>query len=53
MIEQIRVNIKYHFLGMEYTQASAIAVGLIITGIGLIFYFRRWNEKRNIKAGTA
>jgi prolipoprotein diacylglyceryl transferase len=49
LIEQIRVNIKYHFLGIEYTQASAIAVGLIIAGIAGIIYFRWWNEKRKLK----
>ncbi len=40
IIEQIRVNIRYDFLGMKVTQASMIAVLLILTGIGLIFYFR-------------
>jgi phosphatidylglycerol---prolipoprotein diacylglyceryl transferase len=48
IIEQIRVNIKYHFLGIGYTQASAIAVLLIITGIAGIFYFRWWNRKRRL-----
>lgn len=49
IIEQIRVNIRYDFLGMKLTQASAIAVLLILTGIGLIFYFRRWNKKHSVK----
>jgi phosphatidylglycerol---prolipoprotein diacylglyceryl transferase len=44
IIEQIRVNIRYDFLGMKVTQASVIAVLLILTGIGLIFYFKRWNK---------
>ena len=33
LIEQIRVNTKYHNLPFEPTQAELIAVGLIITGI--------------------
>jgi len=48
IIEQIRVNIRYNLLGMKVTQASVIAVLLILTGIGLIFYFRWWNSKKNI-----
>ena len=48
-IEQIRVNIRYDFLGMHFTQASLIAVLLILTGIGLIFYFRWWNRKKFTK----
>jgi phosphatidylglycerol:prolipoprotein diacylglycerol transferase len=46
IIEQIRVNIRYDFLGMEVTQASVIAVLLIMTGIGLIFYFKWYNKQR-------
>ncbi len=49
IIEQIRVNIKYHFLGIQFTQAEAIAVGLIIAGVAGIFYFRWWNDRRKIK----
>jgi prolipoprotein diacylglyceryl transferase len=48
IIEQIRVNIRYDFLGMKVTQASMISVLLILTGIGLIFYFKRWNKKKFI-----
>jgi prolipoprotein diacylglyceryltransferase len=37
-IEQIRVNNKMNFLGMQPTQAEVIAVGLMLTGIlGWIF----------------
>jgi phosphatidylglycerol---prolipoprotein diacylglyceryl transferase len=46
IIEQIRVNIRYDFLGMKVTQASVIAVLLILTGIGLIYYFKKWNKKK-------
>jgi prolipoprotein diacylglyceryltransferase len=45
LIEQIRVNIKYNFLGIDFTQASAIAVLLIILGISGIFFFRWWDKK--------
>jgi len=40
-IEQLRVNIRYDFLGMKVTQAAIIAVGLILIGIAGFFYFRR------------
>jgi phosphatidylglycerol---prolipoprotein diacylglyceryl transferase len=48
LVEQIRVNIRYDFLGLKVTQASIIAVLLILTGIGLIFYFRWYNKKKRI-----
>lgn len=48
IIEQIRVNIRYEFLGMKVTQASFIAVMLMMAGIGLIFYFRWWNRSKPI-----
>jgi prolipoprotein diacylglyceryl transferase len=38
-IEQLRVNIRYEFLGMKFTQATAIAVGLILAGVVGFFYF--------------
>lgn len=44
-IEQIRVNLRYDLLGMEVTQATVIAVFLILTGIGGIFFCRWWNVK--------
>ena len=44
-IEQLRVNIRYDFLGMKVTQAEIIAVGLILAGITGFYYFR-W---RNLK----
>jgi prolipoprotein diacylglyceryltransferase len=40
-IEQLRVNIRYDLFGIQVTQASLIAVGLILTGIAGIFYFNR------------
>ena len=53
LIEQIRVNIKYNFLGIEYTQASAIAILLMILGIAGIFYFRWWNQKRKLNTSQS
>ena len=51
-IEQLRVNIRYDFLGMKITQASIIAIILIMAGIGGIFFFRWWNRKKFIKQIT-
>ncbi len=47
LIEKIRVNIKYDFLGAEVSQASLIATGLVILGIAGIFYTRRLHRKSN------
>lgn len=41
LIEQIRVNIRYHFLGISATQAELIALLLIAAGIAGFFYFRK------------
>ena len=42
LIEQIRVNNVFEFLGMEVTQAEVISVIMIVLGIaGLIFTTRR------------
>ncbi len=40
-IEKIRVNEKYHALGMEFTQATMISVFFIVLGIAGILYFRK------------
>jgi prolipoprotein diacylglyceryl transferase len=48
LIEKLRVNIRYDFLGIKVTQASVIAILLILTGISLIFYFRWRNKKMSI-----
>lgn len=44
-IEQFRVNIRYDFLGMKVSQASVIAVGLMIAGMAGFYYFR-WKKKK-------
>lgn len=41
MIEQIRVNNRMNFLGMEPSQAEIIAVILILIGIGLWIFLRQ------------
>jgi phosphatidylglycerol---prolipoprotein diacylglyceryl transferase len=46
-IERFRVNIRYDVLGMNVTQAEAIAVALILTGIAGFFFFRWKNNKKN------
>ena len=45
VIEKIRINIKYDFLGMKVTQAEIIAVCLVIFGVLSIFYFRYRDRK--------
>lgn len=44
-IEQIRVNIKYDKLGLEFTQAELIAIFLVLAGAGLFFWVSR--KKKN------
>jgi prolipoprotein diacylglyceryltransferase len=45
LIEFIRVNIQYSFLGMNITQAQLIAIGLITLGVLGIVYFRYQYKK--------
>jgi phosphatidylglycerol:prolipoprotein diacylglycerol transferase len=47
-IELIRVNTKYHFLGINPTQAELIAAFLVISGIVLLIVFTRQNQRRNL-----
>ncbi|HAP00803.1 MAG TPA: diacylglyceryl transferase, partial [Bacteroidetes bacterium] len=50
LIEQIRVNDRYHFLGLSPTQAEIIALLLVITGIaGCIWTIKR---SRKINPGV-
>jgi prolipoprotein diacylglyceryl transferase len=46
-IEKIRVNIKYHWAGLEYTQAQLIAIALIIVGIAGFFVLPYIKMKKN------
>jgi prolipoprotein diacylglyceryltransferase len=41
LIEQIRVNTKYHFWGYSITQAELISVALIFTGITGVLFLKR------------
>jgi phosphatidylglycerol---prolipoprotein diacylglyceryl transferase len=47
MVESIRVNKIYNFLGMQLSQAQIIAIGLIVTGL-LIIAIARKNAHRLI-----
>jgi phosphatidylglycerol:prolipoprotein diacylglycerol transferase len=53
LIEQIRVNTKYHINGYEITQAEIIAVFLIFIGSLGIFYFnRKYKNHRHEPGGN-
>src|SRR5690606_37354002 len=45
VIEKIRINPDYHFLGIEATQAELIANTMFIAGIAGLFYFSKNKEK--------
>lgn len=47
-IELIRVNTKYHFFGINPTQAELIALFLVISGIILLIYFTRQNKTHQL-----
>ncbi len=45
LIEKIRINPDYHFLGIEATQAEIISVALFISGIlGMIYFSKNKNK---------
>ena len=46
LIEHIRVNTQYHFLGLNPTQAEIISLGLIIAGIFLYWYAPKMKFKK-------
>jgi phosphatidylglycerol---prolipoprotein diacylglyceryl transferase len=50
-IELIRVNIKYHFFGMEATQAQLISPMFFLLGVIGIFYFTN-KAKKNAQRTT-
>jgi prolipoprotein diacylglyceryltransferase len=45
LIEQIRINNKYHFLGINPTQAEIISTIIILCGVGGLWYLIK-NKKR-------
>jgi phosphatidylglycerol---prolipoprotein diacylglyceryl transferase len=47
LIEQIRVNNKFHLLGMMVTQAEVIAVVLIGLGLSGLFFLKKKNQPLN------
>jgi len=47
-IELIRVNTKYHFFGINPTQAELIAALLVISGIILLIYFTRQKKAHQL-----
>ena len=49
LIEKIRVNTKYSILGFHPTQAELISGCLIIAGIILTIYSKRWFGKLSVK----
>jgi len=48
LIEQIRVNSKYHVGGIAFTQAQLISVILVILGLVGIWYFHRRHQKESL-----
>lgn len=54
MIETIRVNIPYEFMGITLTQAQFIAIGLILAGIiGVIVLWQRARKKPQVDTQTS
>jgi prolipoprotein diacylglyceryl transferase len=48
LIELIRVNTKYHFLGINPTQAELIAAFLVISGVILLIVFTRQKNSHQV-----
>jgi prolipoprotein diacylglyceryl transferase len=48
LIELIRVNTKYHFLGINPTQAELISASLVISGVVLLIIFKRQHQRRSV-----
>lgn len=47
LIEKIRINNKFDFLGMQVTQAEIISSLIFLTGVGLFFFFL-YSSKRKV-----
>lgn len=52
LIEHIRVNTQYHFLGLNPTQAEIISLGLIIAGVLLYVFAPRLRVSKQFAAKT-
>jgi prolipoprotein diacylglyceryltransferase len=48
LVEHIRVNTQYHFLGLNPTQAEIISLGLIVSGVLLYIIAPRLRVSKNI-----
>jgi phosphatidylglycerol---prolipoprotein diacylglyceryl transferase len=47
IIEKIRVNNHYHFLGIQFSQAEMIALLLILFGILIIAFVQIRSNRKN------
>ena len=50
LIEFIRVNRRYHFLGLELSQAQWIAIGLVLLGAAGFWFFKRKSKSKEQKS---
>jgi phosphatidylglycerol:prolipoprotein diacylglycerol transferase len=48
LIEKIRVNNVFDFLGMQVTQAEVISTLMFLAGLSLLLYFRRSYAKSTV-----
>ena len=48
LIEKIRVNVEFDFLGIIVTQAEVISTGIFITGLALLIYFLKTHKKPSV-----
>jgi phosphatidylglycerol---prolipoprotein diacylglyceryl transferase len=48
LIEKIRVNHRFSFMGLYPTQAEIISFSLVVIGIGTIWYFSRLHKRRTL-----
>lgn len=48
LIEQIRINPKYHVFGLEATQAEIIAVLFLLFGLLGVYYFTKKQQQKTI-----
>ncbi len=45
LIESIRINSKYHFAGIDFSQAQLISLLLVLTSLAGLFYFKKKARK--------